>query len=143
LDQQYLLGPNLLIAPIFREDGEVEFYIPESEEDGDAEWVGLLNGKRYKPGKWYKETHDFMSLPIIVRPNVLIVRNTMITLPEQDITQGLEAVYGHITKDVSVKIVDADAKSLGEFRATAGKDGEVSLDGGDLKGEAKKAGIDL
>ena len=29
LDRQYMLGDSLLVAPIFREDGTVDFYVPE------------------------------------------------------------------------------------------------------------------
>ncbi len=28
LDRQYMLGPDLLVAPVFSADGEVEFYVP-------------------------------------------------------------------------------------------------------------------
>jgi len=48
LHQQY----NLLAAPVLKKkSGEVWIYVPEREEDGDAGWVGLLNGKKYKPRK--------------------------------------------------------------------------------------------
>ena len=29
LDMQYMLGDSLLVAPVFREDNEVEYYLPE------------------------------------------------------------------------------------------------------------------
>ena len=28
-DMQYMLGDSLLVAPVFREDNEVEYYLPE------------------------------------------------------------------------------------------------------------------
>jgi len=145
LDRQYLLGPNLLVAPVFAADGKVEFYVPSSEEDGDAEWTELLSGKRYKPGKWYSETHGFLTLPILVRPNSLVVRNTKVGLPDEEgvFEDGLEVVYGHLTKDVSVKVFDAEAKELGTFEATV-SDGRVDVwGGGELQVEARVAGIDI
>ena len=143
LDRQYLLGPNLLIAPVFDARGKVEFYVPSSEEDGDAEWTDLLSGKRYQPGKWYTETHGFLTLPILIRPNALVVRNTKIGFPEEDIKEGLEVVYGHLTKDVSVKVYDDEAKELGTFEAKVSEAGVDVKGSGGMKGEARSAGIDV
>lgn len=139
-----MLGPDLLVAPVFTEDGRVEFYVPEDEEQGgDAEWMGLFDGKPYKPGKWYQETHGFMTLPVLVRPNRLIVRNNKITLPEEHIHEGLEVLYGTITKEVEVEVVDADGKVLGEISAAPGKDGEVTVKSDDVQAGAKRAGLNV
>ena len=128
---------------MFAADGKVEFYVPSSEEDKDAEWTDLLSGKRYKPGKWYTETHGFLTLPILIRPNALVVRNTKIGFLEEDIKEGLEVVYGHLTKDVSVKGYDDEAKELGTFEAKV-SDGKVDVSGsGGLEGEARVVGIDV
>jgi alpha-D-xyloside xylohydrolase len=61
LDRQYMLGPDLLVAPVFSEDGEVSYYLPEGE------WTRLLTGETVKGGSWKKEKHDFLSLPLLVR----------------------------------------------------------------------------
>lgn len=61
LDQQYMLGPDLLVAPVFSESGEVEFYLP------DGEWLNYFSLERVNGGRWIKERHDFMSLPLYRR----------------------------------------------------------------------------
>jgi alpha-D-xyloside xylohydrolase len=61
LDRQYMLGSDLLVAPVFSEGGEVSYYIPEGE------WIRLLTGEKVKGGCWKTETHDFFSLPLLVR----------------------------------------------------------------------------
>jgi alpha-D-xyloside xylohydrolase len=61
LDRQYMLGPDLLVAPVFSEDGEVAYYLPEGE------WTGLLSGEAVKGGRWKTEKHGFLSLPLLVR----------------------------------------------------------------------------
>src|SRR5690606_30447311 len=38
LDRQYMLGESLLVAPVFREDGQVSFYLPAGT------WTHLLTG---------------------------------------------------------------------------------------------------
>jgi len=132
LDQQYMFGPSLLVAPIFNEQGTVEFYVPQAEDGSDDEWTSLFTGKRYKPGKWYNETHDFLSLPLLLRPNSLLIRNTAITRPEHDISEGLEALYGHVTKDVSVEVFDSRGNVLGSL-ATTQEGGKVSVLGDGIK----------
>ena len=62
LDRQYMLGPDLLVAPVFSADGEVDYYLPEGD------WTHVLDGRRItSPGKWYRETYDFHSLPLWVK----------------------------------------------------------------------------
>ena len=60
LDMQYMLGSALLVAPVFSETGEVAYYLPEGE------WRNLLTGEFAQGGKWRKETHSYMSLPLWV-----------------------------------------------------------------------------
>jgi alpha-D-xyloside xylohydrolase len=61
LDRQYMLGGNLLVAPVFSEDGEVTYYLPEGE------WKQVLTGETVKGGCWKTEKHGFLSMPIYGR----------------------------------------------------------------------------
>ncbi len=67
LDKQYMLGDNLLIAPVFKENGEVEYYLRQDK------WINLLTNKLYTGGSWQKEIFNIDELPIIVRPNSILV----------------------------------------------------------------------
>ena len=69
IDTQYMLGDDLLVAPVFREDGVARFYVPDAGGDqaGKA-WTNLLTGKTYEPGHWYSEKFDYLTLPLLVRP---------------------------------------------------------------------------
>lgn len=66
LDRQYMLGDSLLAAPIFKESGEVEYYLPEGM------WYNLLTGTQVEGGRWQKEKHDYFSLPLMVRPGTIL-----------------------------------------------------------------------
>ena len=66
LDQQYMLGPSLLVAPVFREDGEGRCYLPEGR------WVSLLDGSSAEGPVWIKKKYDYFSLPLYIRENSLI-----------------------------------------------------------------------
>jgi alpha-D-xyloside xylohydrolase len=66
LDRQYMLGPDLLVAPVFTEDGEVEVYLPEGT------WTHLLSGERVTGPAWRTERHDYDSLPLYVREGAVL-----------------------------------------------------------------------
>ena len=66
LDTQYMLGDDLLVAPVFREDGVARFYVPD---DGSGQpWANIITKAAYKPGKWYTEQYDYHALPVLARP---------------------------------------------------------------------------
>lgn len=67
LDRQYMLGDSLLVAPVFNNTGDVKYYLPEGK------WTNILTNKVYEGGKWYNENFDYMTLPLMVRENSIIV----------------------------------------------------------------------
>jgi len=61
LDRQYMLGSQILVAPIMEESGVVDYYLPEGE------WHHLIDGRDIhveSQGQWLSETYDFLSLPV-------------------------------------------------------------------------------
>lgn len=66
IDTQYMLGDDLLVAPVFREDGVARFYVPD-DDTGQA-WTNIITGTAYEPGKWYTERYDYHTLPVLARP---------------------------------------------------------------------------
>lgn len=66
IDTQYMLGDDLLVAPVFREDGVARFYVPD---DGSGQpWTNIITKTAYEPGKWYTEQYDYHTLPVLARP---------------------------------------------------------------------------
>lgn len=66
LDKQYMIGEEILVAPIFNEEGIAQYYVPEGK------WTKLLTNEVVEGGKWYTEKHDYLSLPILIRENSII-----------------------------------------------------------------------
>ncbi|VVT55634.1 alpha-xylosidase (EC [Kosakonia radicincitans] len=66
LDRQYMLGDALLVAPVFSEAGDVQFYLPEGR------WTHLWHNDVQIGSHWHKQRHNFMSLPVYVRDNTLL-----------------------------------------------------------------------
>ncbi|MCA5013919.1 MULTISPECIES: alpha-xylosidase [unclassified Enterococcus] len=70
VDKQYFLGDNLLVAPVFTETGEVSYYLPEGR------WTQLLDHSFKavdRNGQWQTEQHDYLSLPVWVKENTILV----------------------------------------------------------------------
>lgn len=83
LDLQYMLGDSMLVAPVFREDGQVRFYLPEGR------WTNYFTGKVYEGGRYYTETHGYMSLPLMVRENAVLALGGRADRPDYDYCDGL------------------------------------------------------
>jgi alpha-D-xyloside xylohydrolase len=83
LDRQYLLGPDLLVAPVFRPDGQVEYYLPEGD------WVRLLTGETVTGGRWLTEKHEVDSLPLLLRPGAVVPFGAREDRPDTDHLDGL------------------------------------------------------
>ncbi|EOC0417548.1 alpha-xylosidase [Cronobacter malonaticus] len=66
LDRQYMLGDSVLVAPVFSEAGDVAFYLPTGR------WTHLWHNDELDGGRWHKQRHDFLSLPVYVRDNTLL-----------------------------------------------------------------------
>ncbi|MCR4703850.1 MAG: alpha-xylosidase [Saccharofermentans sp.] len=63
LDKQYMLGNNILIAPVFDKDGMVEFYLPE----GTWTSVDGKDKRVIKNGRFFKEQRGYFDMPVYIR----------------------------------------------------------------------------
>jgi alpha-D-xyloside xylohydrolase len=67
LDRQYMLGDNLLVAPVFTdEEGLVQYYLPSGA------WTNFFSGQVVNGPCWRAEKHDYLSVPLWVRANSVV-----------------------------------------------------------------------
>ncbi|KAN0075215.1 glycoside hydrolase family 31 protein [Tylopilus felleus] len=68
LDRQYMLGPSLLVAPVFvPKEEETEYYIPAGR------WTSLFNPQRTILGPvWVHEKVPLDEIPVWIRPNSVL-----------------------------------------------------------------------
>ncbi len=90
LDRQYLLGPSLLVAPVFTEDGAVDYYLPEGR------WTSLLTGEIQAGARWHRAKHGFLSLPLFIRPGHLIAVGAQDSRPDYDFADGVTLRAGDL-----------------------------------------------
>ncbi|MEV5160194.1 alpha-xylosidase [Streptomyces sp. NPDC053728] len=127
LDRQYMLGPDLLVAPVFTEDGEVEYYVPEGT------WTSLFTGERVTGPAWRHETHGFDSLPLLVRDGAVLPWGADDQRPDGDWLDGLTLrVFGPGAGERSVTVPDLTGTPAAVFRVVRDAGGaRVTAEGTD------------
>lgn len=116
LDRQYMLGDSLLAAPVFREDGVTNFYVPKGN------WINWITKEKLAGGRWYTQKFDYFSLPLLVKPNTLLAvgdrddcaeydycRNVTFHLIEPE--EGERAKAAVYNKELSEKLEIASEKN--------------------------------
>ena len=127
LDTQYMFGDKLLVAPIFSSK-EVEYYVPEAGGD----WTNILDGSIRQGGRWYKEECDMLHLPVLLRPNtVLIIGRVGHLFGQKLVNDGVTVVYGAGAKVKLRAEVHLRGETAVSVSVEIGEDGrhEVKVDG--------------
>jgi len=83
LDKQYMLGDSLLVAPVFKESGEAEYYLPEGR------WYNLLTNKEAEGGSWQKEAYDYFTMPLFLRPGSILAAGTEHDRPDYEFCENV------------------------------------------------------
>ena len=113
LDRQYMFGDNVLVAPVFNEEGTAEFYVPAGV------WTDIISGKKYEGGKYYNEKFDYFSLPCLAKPNSIIAYGAFEKNFEYDYLNNAEIVIYELEngKSASCTIYDTDSNKVLELTA--------------------------
>ncbi|HEU5472253.1 MAG TPA: alpha-xylosidase [Actinophytocola sp.] len=83
LDRQYLLGDDLLVAPVFAAEGTVDYYVPPGV------WTHFLTGEQVQGPRWVRERHGFDSVPLLARPGSVIPVGALDDGPAYDYADGV------------------------------------------------------
>lgn len=113
LDKQYMLGDSLMAAPIFKESGEVEYYLPEGK------WYNILTDKTVEGGKWQKETHDYFTMPLLLRPGSILAVGNNENRPDYEFCENVN-LYIYLPDDgmeAETEVTDMHGKVTMHARA--------------------------
>jgi alpha-D-xyloside xylohydrolase len=83
VDRQFMLGSGLLAAPVFSESGVVSYYLPSGK------WTNIITGEVIEGGSWKTEEHGYFSLPLLARPNSILVFGSNLSRPDYDYAHGI------------------------------------------------------
>ncbi|BBA95657.1 putative glycosyl hydrolase [Actinacidiphila reveromycinica] len=83
LERQYMLGGDLLVAPVLSPAGEVAYYVPEGT------WTHFGTGQEVTGPRWVRETHGYTSVPLLVRPGAVVPLAAADDRPDDDWADGV------------------------------------------------------
>ncbi|MGN0630133.1 MAG: alpha-xylosidase [Ruminococcus sp.] len=144
LDEQYMLGDDILCAPVFNEEGIAEFYIP------DGTWYDIITGRMYEGGKYYRTLCSFMEMPVLARPNSIIAMGDFKDQFEYDYAENADFLICSLENGMSAgadvydinaeHILSINAQRIGDTifikaHNPQGKKFTVSIAGTDIKTE--------
>lgn len=113
LDRQYMLGDNILVAPIMNDKGIAQYYLPKGK------WTDVITGKVYDGEKWYTEKLDYFKMPILAKPNSIIVYGDFENDFEYDYLNNAEAVIYELEDGATAHtaVYSKDAELITEITA--------------------------
>lgn len=139
LDKQYMLGDLLLVAPIFKESGEVEYYVPEGK------WYNILTDKTVEGGEWKKETYDYFHMPLLVRQNSILAMGNNHRRPDYEYVEGV-TLYLILMEDGKMAYTEIpDLQGNSVMKVAARRDGNkimVTVTGQIGKASCKALGME-
>lgn len=84
VDKQYMLGDNLLVAPIFNDESMAEYYLPAGT------WTNFFTGEEVQGQRWINEKHGYLSIPLMVKENAFVAMGAHDDKPDYDYVDGAE-----------------------------------------------------
>lgn len=119
IDTQYMLGDSILVAPVFNEDGECSFYLPDC-----GTWTDIQTGEELSGGHWYTKIYDYFGMPLYAKPNSIIVYGNFKNTAEYDYTDGMRIVVYGIEDGSSIKtaVYNINGELAAEIRAERHQD---------------------
>lgn len=127
LDRQYMLGDAIMVAPVFSEAGDVQFYLPEGR------WTHLWHNDDVQGGRWHKQQHDFQSLPVYVRENTLLALGSNTQKPDYAWNDGTAFQLVNLGEGCTAASHVPAADGSVAFRLTATRNGDTLT----VKGEGE------
>jgi len=113
LDSQYLLGPWLLVAPVFDPGGRVHVYLPAGR------WHDFWSGEAVEGPRWLDITAALETLPVFVRDDSLLPMGPEMSYAGQRPWEPLELAV-RVSGQASLRLAGEGI----ELEAQARRDGE-------------------
>lgn len=117
LDKQYMFGDSLLVAPVFNEEGNAEFYLPEGK------WTNFLTGEVVAGGRWVREHHGYLSIPCYARENSMIAVGAVVNKPDYDYADGVTIKVYELQDGVKASTTVYNMQSEDELTVSAVREG--------------------
>jgi alpha-D-xyloside xylohydrolase len=138
LDRQYLLGDELLVAPVFSADGDVSYYVPAGR------WTRLVGDGVVDGPRWVREQHGFDSVPLLVRPGAVIPTGARDDRPDYDFADGLTLeLYEPVDGERSTSVPATTGESPKFSVARRGRNLSIERRGGRMRWRVLLIGVSI
>lgn len=104
LERQYMFGKDILVAPILNSDSTVEYYLPAGK------WTNIITNEEVIGGRWVREKHSYLTLPIMVRENSLIAFGSNESKTDYDYLDGIELHLFNINNKCEATVNDINGE---------------------------------
>ena len=129
VDDEYLLGPDLLVAPMFMPRGRRDIYLPAGG------WYDYWTDQRFDGPRWISYEAELETLPLFVRAGAVLPLGPDLQYANERSWDPLSfAVYPDLLGTTDLEVTD-DRRRL-RFQLTV-EATQVRLDGGPLEYEAE------
>jgi alpha-D-xyloside xylohydrolase len=138
LERQYMLGDALLVAPVFTDSGAVDYYLPAGS------WTHFLTGEVQEGGRWHHAIHDFLGMPIFVRPGRVIALGAVDDQPDYAYADGVTfRVYALADgSEATATVPDLKGRTVATLSVRRkGRSIEAKLDGSAKRWRLQLAGV--
>ncbi|MBP5581234.1 MAG: alpha-xylosidase, partial [Ruminococcus sp.] len=114
IDTQYMLGDSLLVAPVFSEDGECSFYLPDC-----SVWTDIQTGETLPGGRWYTKRYDYFGMPLYAKPGSVIVYGEYGGSADYDYLKGMRIVVYGLEEEMIAEafVYDGNCNQRADIRA--------------------------
>ncbi|MDP4088278.1 MAG: alpha-xylosidase [Bacillota bacterium] len=117
LDRQYMLGSSLLVSPILNDRGEASYYLPQGT------WTNYFTGEKVEGGRWIKEKHGYLSLPLMVRANSIIAVGSENRKPDYNYADGVTLNIYELADGNTARTEVLNMKAQRELSISASRNG--------------------
>ena len=124
VDDQYFLGPDLLVAPMFQPTGTRPVYLPEGS------WYDYWTDRRFEGARWIEYEAELATIPLFVRAGAIITMGPELRFADEQAWDPLSFDVYPGPAGVSDFQINDDRRQL-HFRLTVSAD-QVLVEGGPL-----------
>jgi alpha-D-xyloside xylohydrolase len=138
LERQYMLGDSLLVAPVFMEDGSVDYFLPAGA------WTHIVTGEVQEGGRWHHAKYGFLGMPLFARANRVIAFGHVDSKPDYSYSDRVTfTVYSlEDGKEANASITDLKGKVVATLTVRRkGRTIDATLDGSAKNWKLQLAGI--
>ncbi len=115
-DRQYMFGDSLLCAPVFSDNSEAEFYVP------DGIWTDIITGQQYKGGKYIRVSCSYHEMPVLCRPNSILAFGNFKDSFEYDYLEDSDIILYEPVENIPAEICIPDSEGNTVFKLTSLKE---------------------